>query len=100
VVGVADVASHRQAEQLAHEVIFQAGADDLPFVGQIFRPDKSNHAVDEKRIECPRHAVSTRLQRDLVHSVMRLRRKRASLAGFEVHHVGARPRSLALAMMF
>ena len=29
VVGVADVDTHRQAEQLAAEMIFQAGADDL-----------------------------------------------------------------------
>src|SRR5947209_810455 len=40
VVGVADVAAHRQAEQLSHEVVFQAGADDLPFVIQVLRTDE------------------------------------------------------------
>ena len=37
VVGVADVAAHRHAEQLAAEVVFEAGADDLLAVVQVLR---------------------------------------------------------------
>ena len=92
VVGVADVAAHRQAEQLAHEVIFQAGADDLPFVVEIFRPDEADDAVDQERVERARHAVGARLQRQLIDAVMRLGGKRAALAGLEIHHVVRRPR--------
>ena len=87
VIGVANVAAHRQAEQLAHEVIFQAGANDLPFVVKIFRADEADHAIHQKRIETSRHAVGARFQRELVDAVMRLGGKRAALAGLEIHDV-------------
>ena len=32
VIGVANIAAHRQAEQLAHEMIFESGANDLPLI--------------------------------------------------------------------
>jgi len=39
-VCVADIATHGQAKELAHEVIFQAGADDLAFIVKVFGPMK------------------------------------------------------------
>ena len=80
-------------------MIFEAGADDLPLVVQIFRADEADHAVDQERIERARHAVGARLQRQLIDSVMRLGRERAALAGLEVHHLVAHPGDVALAVM-
>src|ERR1700722_12037214 len=99
VIRVADVATHRQAKQLSHEVIFKSGADDLSLVGQIFRSDESNNAVDEKRMESARHSVSACFECQLIDSVMRIGGKSAALAGFEVHHVIPYPANIALAMM-
>ena len=39
VIGVADVATHRQAQKLAAEMILEAGADDLLAVVEIFGAD-------------------------------------------------------------
>jgi hypothetical protein len=50
VVGVADVAAHRHAEQLAAEVVFEPGADDLLAVVQVFRADEADHRVDQQRL--------------------------------------------------
>ena len=63
VIGVADIAAHGQAQQFAHEVIFQAGADDLPLVVEIFRADEADDAVDEERIEGAGDAVGASFQR-------------------------------------
>jgi hypothetical protein len=49
VVGVADVAAHGQAEQLAAEVVFQAGADDLLAVVEILGADEADDGVDQQR---------------------------------------------------
>ena len=89
VIGVADVAAHRQAKQLAHEMVFEPGADDLPLVRQIFRADEADDAVDEKRIEGAGHAVGPGFQRELIDAVMRLGGKGAALAGLEVHRPGS-----------
>jgi hypothetical protein len=40
VIGVADIAAHRDAQQLAAEVVLQAGADDLLAVVQVLGPMK------------------------------------------------------------
>ena len=69
-VGVADIDSHRQAHELAAEMILQAGAGDLFAVKQIFRPDEPDHAVDKKRLERPGHRVSPRLKRLLVDAMV------------------------------
>ena len=71
VVGVADVDAHRQAQQLAAEMVFQAGAGDLLAVVEIFRPDETDHGVDQQRLVAPRDRVGARLQRLLVDAVMR-----------------------------
>ena len=58
VVGVADVDPHRQAQQLAHEVVFQPRADDLPLVEQVLGADEADDAVDQERVERARDAVA------------------------------------------
>ena len=100
VIRVADIAAHRQSQQLAHEMIFQAGANDLPLVVKIFRPDKSHDAVHEERMEHAGHAIGARFERKLIDSVMRFRRKSASLSRLEIHHVRALPGNVALRVMF
>ena len=87
VIRVADVAAHRQAEQFAHEMIFEAGANDLPLVVEIFRADEADDAIHQKRIEASRDAIGAGFQRELIDSVMRFGGKRAALAGLEIHHV-------------
>src|SRR5258707_14653437 len=81
-------------------MIFQPRADDLPLVVQIFRPDESHDTVDEKRLKRPSHSVGSRFESQLVHSMMRLDRKSAALAGFEVHSMIACPTDISLAVMF
>ena len=69
-------------------MVFQSGADDLPLVIKIFRPDESHHAIDQKWLEYSRYAIGAGLQSKLVNSVVSFSRKRAALAGLEVHDVG------------
>ena len=88
-VGVADVHAHRQAEQLAAEMILQAGADDLLAVVEVFRADEADDGVDQQRRECARHGIGARLERLLVDAVVRVGRQRAALAGLEIHDVVA-----------
>src|SRR6516165_6567782 len=90
-IRVANVAAHRQTEQLAQEVIFQPGAGDLPLVEEIFRTDEADDGVDNKRIERPRYAVCPRFECKLIHALMRLSRESASLPGLEIHHIVADP---------
>src|SRR5438094_138423 len=80
VIAVAHVTAHRQAEQLAHEVIFQAGAGDLPLVVQILRADEADDAVDEERVERTGDAIGAGLERQLIDAVVRLGRQSAPLA--------------------
>ena len=77
-------------------MILKPGADDLPLVVQIFWADEADNAVDEERLERSRNPVCSRFQRQLIDSVMRLRGKSATLAGFEIHHVIAFPADIAL----
>ncbi|MNL38327.1 hypothetical protein D3C87_1605300 [compost metagenome] len=58
-VGVADVTAHRHAEQLAAEVVFEAGADDLLAVVEVFRADEAYDGVHQKRVEMSRYCVSS-----------------------------------------
>ena len=50
-VGVADVAAHRHAHQLAAEMVLEAGADDLLAVIEIFRADEADDRVDQQRLD-------------------------------------------------
>ena len=88
-VGVADVASHRQAHQLAAKMVFQTGPDDLLAVVQILRTDEADHRVDQQRAVAPRHRIGPGLAGLLVQAVVRVGRQRAALAGFKIHQVGA-----------
>src|SRR5205085_8221527 len=99
-VGVTHVATHRQAEKLAHEMIFETRPNNLPFVVQIFWPNESNHTIYQERIKCPRHPVSPGFKRQLIDAMVSFRRKRAALAGFEVHHTVSCPRHVSLLVMF
>src|SRR5690242_2383535 len=88
-VGVADVDAHRQTKQLAAEMILESGARDFLAVEEVFRADKADDAIDEQRLEMPRHRVSTRLHRLLVDAVMCIGRKRRALAGLKIHDIVA-----------
>ena len=89
VIGVADVAAHRQAEQLAAEMIFESGADDLLAIVQILRADKADHGIHQQRLELARDRVGARFAGLLIDAVMRIGGQRAALAGLEIHHVVA-----------
>ena len=68
VVGVADVAAHGQAEQLAAEVIFEAGAEDLLAVVEVFGADEADDGVDEHGVEVAGDGVGAGLAGLLVDS--------------------------------
>ena len=86
-VGVAAVAAHRDAAQLAHKVVFQPGANNLSVVIEVLRPDKAHHGVDEERIVVPRQAIVTRFHRHLVGAEVSARGERRALPGFKVKTV-------------
>ncbi|MNI42973.1 hypothetical protein D3C73_972890 [compost metagenome] len=69
-VGVADVATHGHTEQFAAEVVFEAGADDLFAVVQVFRADEADDGVHQKRFEMPRHGVGPGFAGLLIDAVM------------------------------
>ena len=89
VVGVADVAAHGQAEQLAAEVIFEAGAEDLLAVVEVLGADEADDGVDEHGLEAAGDGVGAGFAGLLVDAVMGVGGERAALAGFEVHDVVA-----------
>ena len=66
VVGVADVDAHRQAEQLAAEMVLEPGADDLLAVVEVFGADEADDGVDQQRREVARDGIGARLDGLLV----------------------------------
>src|ERR1700722_1879330 len=80
-------------------MILQPGADDLPLVVQILRPDEADDAVDQKRLEDPCDSVGPGFERQLIDSVMSLGRESAALPCFEIHHVVPGPVCVPLPMM-
>jgi hypothetical protein len=86
-VGVAHVASHRDAQDLAAEVIFEAGPEDLLSIIEVLRADEPDHGVDQQRLERPGDGIGAGLAGLLVHAVVGAGRQRAALPGLEVHHV-------------
>jgi hypothetical protein len=91
-VGIADVHTHRQAEQLAAEVILESGPDDLLAVVQVLRPDEADHGVHQQRLELPGDAVGAGFESLLVHGLtvdtqMGTGRECRPLTSFEVHDV-------------
>ena len=93
-VRVADVAAHRETEQLAAEVILEAGADDLLAVVEVLGPDEPDHRVDEQRPELARHRIGPCLAGLLVHAMVGVGGQGIALSGFEVHHVVAQRAAL------
>ena len=89
VVGVADVTAHRQAEELATEVVLKAGADDLLAVIEILGADEADDRVHQERLELARHGIGPRFAGLLIDTLVGVRRKGAALAGLEIHHVVA-----------
>jgi len=89
VVGVADIATHGQAEKLAAEVIFEAGASDLLAVVQVFRADEADDGVDQHWLKGASDGVGTGFEGLLVDAVIGIGRERGALAGLEVHDVAA-----------
>ena len=83
VVCVANVATHRQLQKLAHEVILQAGPDDLPFIVEIFRSDEADDAVDQERLESSGDSIGASFQGKLIDAVVGLGRQGAALAGLD-----------------
>ena len=71
VVGIADVAAHRHAHQLAAEMVLEAGADDLLAV--ILGADEADDGIDQQRLELARDRVGARLQSLLVDVVVGVR---------------------------
>ena len=80
-------------------MVFESGADDLPLVTQVLRPDETDDTVYEEWAEGSCDSVSSRFERQLVDSVMRVGGQSAALTGFEVHHLLSNPASIPLAMM-
>src|SRR6202050_2306106 len=96
---ITNITAHWQPEELAHEVVFEAGANNLAFVVEILRADEAHHAVYQERIEAPSNAIGARFQCQLVHSVVSLCGERAALTGFEIHDVFTLPGHIAAAVM-
>src|ERR1044071_2039359 len=98
-VCVANIAAHRQPQQFAHKVIFQAGANDLPFIAQVFRPDKTDHTVYQEWIESTGDTVGACFQSQLINPMVSFSGKRTALTCLEVHDVCPRPVHVPSAMM-
>ena len=92
-VGVAAVAAHGDAGELAHEVVLQACPDDLLAVVQILGTDKADDGVDHKGMVLPCEGVAAGFHRHLVGAVVGVGGQFAALSGLEVHHVGSLGRS-------
>ena len=80
-------------------MIFEAGANDLALVVEIFRADKTDHAIDDEGIESTRDTVCAGFQRQLIDAVVSFRGKRAALSRFEIHGLRALPCNVARAMV-
>ncbi len=66
VIGITSIDSHRNPQKLAHEVIFEPGTDHLSAIFQILRSDKTNHVIDQKRIELSGQCVASSFKRQLI----------------------------------
>jgi len=73
VVGVADVAAHGEAEEFAAEVIFEAGAEDLFSIVEIFGTNEAYDCVDEHGVEVAGYGVGAGFEGLLVYIMMRAR---------------------------
>ena len=94
VVGITNVTAHGHAEQLAAEVILQAGTGDFLTVKQVLRADKTHHGIHQQRLEFACDGIGACLAGLLIQPVMRVRRERAALPGLKVHDVIAHAAAL------
>ena len=93
VVGVADVAAHGQAEELAAEMVFESGAENLFAIEEILGADEADDGVNQHWVEVAGYGVGAGLEGLLVYalsigSAVGVGAEAAALAGFEVHDVG------------
>ena len=79
--------AHRQAEQLAHEMVLQVGEDHLEAVEVRLRADEAGDVVDHERVVAPGQAVAERLGRGHVDAVVLAVGELAPLARLEVHEL-------------
>ena len=89
VVGVAAVAAHGNAGQLAHEVVFQTCADNLLAVVKVLGSDEADDRVDHERVELPGKAVTARFHGNLICAIVRIGGELAALACLKIHDVRA-----------
>ena len=88
-VGVTDVAAHRQPEQLAAAMVLQASPNNLLAIIEIFRADKPHDTVDQQRRVGAGNPIGSCFQGLLVHAVMGIGGEGTSLARLKVHHIAA-----------
>nr|ART89803.1 hypothetical protein [uncultured bacterium] len=88
-VNVADVTADRQAQELAAEVVFESGADDLLAVVQVLGPDEADDRVGQQWLELACDRVGPRLERLLIDTMMGAGRECRALPGLEVHDIVA-----------
>ena len=88
VVGVARVAPHGDARELAHEVVLQPGTDDLAAVVEVLRTDKADHRIDDEGRKPLGESVAAGLHRHLVRPEVSVGRQLRTLPRLEVHEVG------------
>ena len=88
-VRVANVETHGQTQQLAHEMVFQTGANDFTIIREIFRTNEAHDRVHKKWIKGARDAIGTRFAGELVDSAVPVNRESGPLSGLEIHHVVA-----------
>ena len=89
VVGIAAVAPHGQAVELAHEMVLQPRSDELAAVIEVFRADEADHGVDQKRRVMARKAIAARFHSQLIPAVMRVGGQFAPLPRLKIELVGA-----------
>ena len=87
VIGVADVATHRQPEQFAAEVIRARRAGSGLPSNRYSGPMKPTTVLTKQRFVSTGDCIGTRLEGLLIDPVVRVRRQSRTLAGLEVHHV-------------
>jgi hypothetical protein len=73
VIGVADVAAHGEAEEFAAEVVFEACAEDLLAVVEVFGADEAYDCVDEHGVEVAGYGVGAGFESLLVYTLMSCR---------------------------
>ncbi len=77
--------AHRQAQQLAHEMVLQVRQHHLEAVQVRLRSDEARDVVDHVRVVAPCQAVAQRLGRRHVDAVVFAIGELATLAGLEIH---------------